>query len=136
MKRYSFLNDDDIYTAFSKLRNAFLAAQNGDEVDKILDGLLTFDEKIKIGRRILVAESIVAGIGVDEICSQLSVGKNTISSVSRALDANFDWYTLIEKRRKTVEKEYKKHSHREVGGSLLVHKKKVYTGFKRKDVKR
>lgn len=136
MNRYNFLKDEDIYEAFNKLRNAFLAAQNGVEVDKILNGLLTNDEKIKIGRRILIAEYIVAGIGIDEICSQLNVGKNTISNVTKALDDNFEWFGLIEKRRTVVEKEYRKHSHREVGGSLLVHKKREYTGFKRKDVKR
>ncbi len=136
MNRYNFLKDEEIYDAFNKLRNAFLAAKNGVEVEKILNGLLTNDEKIKIGRRILIAEYVASGIGIDEISSRLNVGKNTISKVSKALNDDFEWFSLIERRRMVVEKEYKKHSYREVGGSLLVHKGKEYTGFKRKNVKR
>lgn len=136
MRRYNFLEQDDVYDAFNKLRNAFLAANDREEVDKILNGLLTFDERIKIGRRILVAEYIIAGIGVDEISKILSVGKNTIASVGRALLENPDCFKLIEKRTERVEKEYKSKKYKKVGGSQLVFKKKIYTGFKRKNVKR
>ena|SRR3989344_2437154 len=136
MRRYEFLQQDDVYEAFNKLRNAFLAAKDGEEVEKILNGLLTFDERIKIGRRILVAEYIVAGIGIDEISKILSVGKNTIASVGRALLENPDCFKLIEKRAEKVEQEYKSKKYKKVGGSQLVFKKKVYTGFKRKNVKR
>ena len=136
MRRYNFLEQDDVYDAFNKLRNAFLAANDGEEVDKILNGLLTFDERIKIGRRILVAEYIIAGIGVDEISKILSVGKNTIASVGRALSENPDCFKLIEKRAERVEKEYKSKKYKKCHGSQLVFKNKIYTGFKRKNVKR
>lgn len=136
MRRYDFLEQDEVFEAFNKLRNAFLAAKDGKEVDKILNGLLTFDERMKIGRRILVAEYILAGIGIDEISRILSVGKNTIASVSRSLSENPDCFKLIEKREEKVEKVYKNKRYKKVGGSQLVIKKKVYTGFTRKKVER
>lgn len=136
MRRYNFLQQDDVFESFNKLRNAFLAAKNGEEVDKILNGLLTLDERIKIGRRILVAEYIIAGVKIEEISTILSVGKNTIASVSRALSENPECFKLIEERGKKVESEYKRKSHRMVGASTMILKRREYTGFKRKNVKR
>lgn len=136
MRRYRFLTKDDIYDAFNRLRDAFLAAKNGDEVEEIINGLLTHDEKLKIGRRILVAEYLKDGIKIHEIAKLLKVGKNTIITVARSLDLNSNFFDLIDKRREKVEKEYQKRRYRLVGGPKLVFKKKEYTGFKRKDVER
>lgn len=136
MRRYKFLTKEDIYDAFNRLRDAFLAAKNGEEVENIIKGLLTHDEKLKIGRRILIAESLREGLGIDEIAKTLKVGKNTIMSVAKKLDENSIFLDLIDKRRKTVESTYQKRKYRLVGGSQLVFKKKEYTGFRRKDVER
>lgn len=136
MRRYKFLTKDDIYDAFNRLRDAFLAAKNGDEVEEIIKGLLTHDEKLKIGRRILVAEYIKEGLGIDEIAKTLKVGKNTIMNVAKKMDENSIFLDLIAKRRKKVESEYNSRKYRLIGGSKLVFKKKEYTGFKRKDVNR
>ena len=46
MRRYRFLEKEEIFDALNKLRNAFLAARDGDEVEEIINGLLTFDEKM------------------------------------------------------------------------------------------
>lgn len=135
MRRYRFLTKDDIYEALNRLRDAFLAAKNGNEVEEIINGILTYDEKLKIGRRILIAEYIRSGIGFDQIARTLKVGKGTIVSVMKNLD-NPTWFDLIEKRGEKVEETYQKRKHRLVGGSTLVFKKKEYTGFKRKDVTR
>lgn len=136
MRRYKFLTKEDIYDAFNRLRDAFLAAKNGSEVEEIIKGLLTHDEKLKIGRRILVAEYLREGMGIDEIAKTLKVGKNTIMSVAKKLDENSISFDLIDKRRKTVENAYQKKKYRLVGGPQLVFKKKEYTGFRRKDVGR
>lgn len=136
MRRYKFLTKDDVYDAFNRLRDAFLAAKNGDEVEEIIKGLLTHDEKLKIGRRILVAEQVREGLGIDEIAKTLKVGKNTIMSVARKLDENSLFLDLIDKRKEKVENEYGRRKYRLIGGSKLIFKKKEYTGFKRKDVKR
>ncbi|OGH19285.1 MAG: hypothetical protein A2868_04090 [Candidatus Levybacteria bacterium RIFCSPHIGHO2_01_FULL_40_15b] len=136
MRRYKHLDKRDIYEAFNELRNAFLAARDGTEVDKITDGLLTHDEKLKIGRRILIAQWLISGFGIEEIRKQMKVGKNTIMHISRRLEKYRECFELIERRGKTVEKEYEKKAYRSVGGSQLVFKRKEYAGFKRKNVKR
>lgn len=136
MRRYKFLTKEDIYDAFNRLRDAFLAAKNGDEVEEIIKGLLTHDEKLKIGRRILVAEYLKEGMGIDEIAKALKVGKNTIMSVARKLDENSMFLELIRQRKRKVEKEYSKKKYNFIGSSKLIFKKREYTGFKRKDVER
>lgn len=136
MRRYIFLQKEDIYEALDRLRDAFLAAKDGSEVEEIIKGILTQDEKLRIGRRIITAEYIKAGINVDQISRTLKVGRNTIMRVARALEENPKSFELVERRRNTVEKEYSKRKHRSTGGSQIVFKGKEYTGFKRKDVKR
>ncbi|MBI2028336.1 MAG: hypothetical protein HYT07_01880 [Candidatus Levybacteria bacterium] len=136
MRRYKFLTKELIYEAFNRLRDVFLAAKDGNEVDEIINGLLTHDEKMKIGRRIIIAEYIKSGIHIEEIVKELKVGKNTIFSVMRQLDNRPIAFELIEKRGKKVEKEYKEKKYRSIGGSQLVFKKREYTGIKRTDIKR
>lgn len=136
MRRYRFLEKEDIYEALNRLRDSFLAAKNGDEVEKIINCLLTSDERLKIGRRVIIAESLHSGLTIDEISKLLKVGKNTILHVSRLLDQHPEGFELIERRRKVVEKTYKNNAYKNVGGSGLVFKRKVYTGFTRKDVNR
>jgi len=136
MRRYKFLQKEDIYTALNRLRDAFLAAKNGTEVEEIINGLLTHDERLKIGRRILVAQYLKAGIKFEDITKQLKVGRNTIVSVMKSLDEHGDFLDLINKRAQKVEKEYKKRKYNLIGSSMLIHKKKEYSGFQRKDVER
>src|SRR3989338_1960253 len=120
MRRYKFLTKDDIYDAFNRLRDTFLAAKNGDEVEEIIKGLLTHDEKLKIGRRILVAKCLKEGMGIDEIAKTLKVGKNTIMTVAKKLDENSLFLDLIDKRRSKVEDNYKRKKYRLIGGPQLV----------------
>lgn len=136
MRRYKRLDQRDVFETFNELRNAFLAAKDGTEVDKITDGLLTHDEKLKIGRRILIAQWLISGFGIEEISREMKVGKNTVMHVSRRLEKYRECFELIARRGKLVEKEYENKSYRQTGGSQLVFKRKEYTGFKRKDVKR
>ena len=136
MRRYRFLEKEGIYEALNRLRNAFLAARNGTEVEMIINGLLTSDERLKIGRRIIVAEYLREGFTVEEIIRLLKVGKNMIQHVSRLLDKNQDWFDLIKRRSEIVEKEYKSKKFNMVGGPKLVFKRKEYSGFSRKDIKR
>lgn len=136
MRRYKFLQKEDIYEALDRLRDAFLAAKNGEEVEEIIKGLLTTDEKLKIGRRIIVAEYLREGMGIDGIAKALKVGKNTIMSVAKKMDENSIFLDLINKRREKVEGEYNRKKYRFIGGSKLIFKKREYTGFKRKDVGR
>lgn len=136
MRRYRFLKKEDIFQSLNRLRDAFLAAKDGNEVEEIISGILTTDEKLKIGRRIIIAEYLKAGFPFEEISKILKVGKNTIVSVIKKLDEHPDFFDLIDKRRSKVESEYHRKKYREVGGSKLIFKKKEYTGLKRKDIKR
>lgn len=136
MRRYKFLKKEDIYEALNRLRDAFLAAKDGNEVEEIMNGLLSTDEKLKIGRRILVAEYLKAGMKFETIVKTLKVGKNTIISVMKNLENYPDFIELINKRTHKVEKEYSKKKYNLIGASKLVYKKKTYSGFKRKDVQR
>jgi len=136
MRRYQFLPKDSVYEALNKLRDAFLAAKDGSEVDQIIYGLLTHDERVKIGRRILIAECLEIGMNLREITDMLKVGKNTVASVIKTLENDSTYFALIMQRSKKVTKEYTNKKYREIGGVSLVHKAKQYTGFKRKDVKR
>ncbi|PIR78745.1 MAG: hypothetical protein COU26_04890 [Candidatus Levybacteria bacterium CG10_big_fil_rev_8_21_14_0_10_36_30] len=133
--RYKFLTEKDEYEIFNLVRNAFLSAHNGRDVEKIINALLTTDERIKIGRRIKIAEMMILGTTGEDIMGTLHVGRNSVTLVSKHLDRYQEGFELILKRQKKVEKAYKEKAHRLSGGSRLILKKKRYTGFKRKDVK-
>lgn len=118
------------------VRNAFLAAKNGRDVEEILNAILTTDEIIKVGRRIQIANMLASGISGQEIKIILSVGRDTITVVAKHLAKYPVGFKLIYQRGKKVEKVYKDKISRKVGGSQLVFKKREYTGFTRKEVKR
>src|SRR3970282_146060 len=51
MRRYKFLGEDSVFAALNKLRTSFFAANDGLQVDEIIKGILTYDERMKIGRK-------------------------------------------------------------------------------------
>jgi len=135
-RRYKFLDKESRFSALNKVRHAFLAAKNGEEVDTIIGAILTSDEKTKVGRRIEIAQHLLEGETFDEIRLGLKVGKDTVSKVEKLLSKNRVGFDLIFNREEKVEKEYKDKAYEETGSSKLLHKRIVYTGFRRKDVKR
>lgn len=134
--RYKFLSKQDVFDALNKLRIALLAAKDGEEVETIIKGVLSFDERMKIGRRIQIAQMIIDGFGHEEIRKTLKVGSSTIVWVNKNLAQNPECFKYINRREKQIEDEYAKKAYKQSGGSKLVFKKTNYTGFKRKDVKR
>lgn len=136
MRRYKFLTKEDIYEALNEVRDAFLAAKDGNEVNEIMSFMLTTEEKIRLGRRVLLAKYLELDLTLDEIYKMLKVGKSTVQFVTRRAHLHPIGLELIRKRGKKVEDEYQRRKFREVGGSQLVFKRKEYTGLKRKDVKR
>jgi Trp operon repressor len=136
MGRYTFLIKDSVYSALNRVRDAFLAAKNGEDVEQIMKGILTFDERLKIGRRIQIAESLLAGESISEIISNLNVGRSTVAFVSRNLQEYERCFQIIVERKRKVEQEYKAKKFKKSGGSKLVFKKKGHSGFTRKDVSR
>lgn len=134
--RYNFLDKKEEYEITNLVRDAFLTAKDGHDVSDVINGLLTTDEKIKIGRRIQVAFMILSGSSGEEIKESLHVGRNTITLVSKHLANYPKCFELLNTRRKKVEKTYKEKAFRKIGGSTLVFKRKEYIGFTRKDIKR
>jgi len=136
MSRYSFLGNDEIYEALNRLRDAFLAANDGNEVTEIMNGLLTDDEKIRIGRRIIIADALRNDHKYKSIVSISNTGYTTVAWVAKQINAFPKCFELILKRRRKMEKEYRKKQYKKQGGSLLIFKKRVYSGAKRSDIKR
>ena len=136
MRRYKFLTKKDVYVALNKLRAAFLAAKDGSEVDEIIMGLLTNDERLKIGRRIQIAAALNSKVTYREICKALKVGIQTVSFVDSRMKLRPKCYELIDLREYKVKKEYKEKSVDILGGSKTIFKRRIYTGFKHRDVKR
>lgn len=136
MRRYDFLLKHEVYEALNKARDALLAAKDGNDVNELLEGLFTDEERLKIGRRIQIAEQIRLGSTYDEIIEDLHVGVGTINTVYKNLNSHPRCFKLIFERSNKVEKVYKDKRYRLVGGSQLVFKKKEYTGITRKDIKR
>ena len=120
----------------NRLRASFLAAKDGSDVEEIIKAILTHDERMKIGRRIQIAELIKQGVLYRQIAKELKVGLTTVLLVARKLDQNPTGYELIMDREEKVEKEYRRKAYEKTGGSKTIYKKKVYMGFTRKDVKR
>ncbi len=83
-----------------------------------------------------IAAMLVNGFSGEEIMKILTVGRNTVTLVSKHLASYKTGFESIALRNKKVEKVYKEKSIRKVGGSQLVFKKREYTGFTRKEVKR
>lgn len=134
--RYKFLTTRDEYEVTNLVRDAFLSAKNGQDVNSVINGLLTTDEMIKIGRRIQIASMLRGGSTGDEIKDFLKVGKDTITLVAKHLARYPECFELISERKRKMEKEVESKKYKKHGGSTLWHKKKEYTGFTRKDVKR
>lgn len=136
MRRYKFLAKEGFYQALNKLRAAFLAAKDGTEVEEIIKGILTSDERVKIGRRIQIAQMLQDGRTYEEIKDALKVGLTTINTVEKQTRAHPQGFALIDQREDKVESEFHARAYRKVGGSTRVFKKTVYTGFSRKNVLR
>ncbi len=136
MRRYKYVDKEDIFASWNKLRNALLAAKDGSEVDSIMRALFTEEERFQLGRRIQIAECLKAGMTIIEICDVLKAGNSTIVHISRRLEKYPEGFELISKRHKKVEVEYEKGRYSKEGGSKKVFKKKTYTGLTRKDIKR
>lgn len=116
MRRYGFLTKNDTYEALNRLRDAFLAAKDGNEVNELVNGLLTPDEKIRIGRRILIAEALQADEKYKEISQISNVGYSTILWVSRQL-INFPLcFQLLSKRKQYLDRKFHEKKYRKVGG--------------------
>jgi len=125
-----------VFEALNKLRTAFLAAKDGSEVDEIIKGILTSDERIKIGRRILISQLLNTDATYEEIRKNFKIGKQTILHVQKLKDKYPKCFELINNREEKVEEEYHKKAYELVGHTRSLQRFPSYTGFKRSKVKR
>src|SRR3989344_5209141 len=119
-RRYKFLDKESRFSAVNNLRNALLAAKNGEEVDKIINAIFTSDEKLKVGRRIDIAWLLKSGETFDNIKSILKVGKATVSRVEKQMVGSKEGFGLIFKRGEKVEKEFKDKAYVKKGPSMVL----------------
>lgn len=105
-------------------------------MNEIIKGILTNDERMKIGRRIQIAQLLREGITYREIKEELKVGIDTILLVEEKLNQSKTWFDLIMFRENKVEKVYRNKRFRTIGGSTKIFKQSEYTGFTRKNVQR
>ena len=136
MRRYSFLEKESVYEALNKLRAAFLAAKNGSEVEEIIMGILTHDERMKIGRRLQISQMLQKDISYQEIKNLLKVGSTTIVQVDKLLDTHPLCYELINKREQKVEAIFKRKAFEMAGNPKSAFKTRIRTKFSRKEVGR
>ena len=136
MRRYKYVSKENVFDALNKLRAAFLAAKDGCEVEEIIKGILTYDERMKIGRRIQIANMLLDDKTHDEIANKLKVGSTTINLVSKLISNHPGCIKLINLREEKVEYEFQVKAFEKSGNPKRVFRPTVYTGFKRKDVMR
>lgn len=136
MRRYKFLDKDGVYKALNKLRSAFLAAKDGKEVDELIKGILTPDERLKIGRRILVSQCIDEEFTYNQIRQTLRVGRQTVIEVQKAKNNHPKCFELLSKREDKVETEFGEKAYKMTGNPKRFQKFPSYTGYKRSDVER
>ena len=97
---------DALYTAASTVRGR-------DAVKLFLRDLLTQSERIMLGRRIIIARMLIAGISHEDIRRRLRVGKGTVMRVQQWLEDQFPGF---EKAIAKMEKEYASRTRRSTKG--------------------
>jgi uncharacterized protein YerC len=78
MSRYASFPKDLVFNALNRLRSSFLAAKDGNDVEEIINGVLTYDERMKIGRRIEIANMLLDGCVYENIEEKFLLTKRCI----------------------------------------------------------
>ncbi|OGG44001.1 hypothetical protein A2841_03785 [Candidatus Kaiserbacteria bacterium RIFCSPHIGHO2_01_FULL_48_10] len=79
------LTDKDRIETLDALYTAATAMRGRDAVKLFLRDLLTEDEQVMLGRRILIAQQLLTGATYDAIALKMHVGHDTIQRVHRWL---------------------------------------------------
>lgn len=109
----------------SKLKASFLTANDTDDVNSIIKGILTPDEQIKVGRRIQIAELYFEGKTYFDISKRLSVGQTTVLNVVKQITKNENCYRAILNKDLEIKYKIKKAKNKKVGSSKLVFKRRL-----------
>lgn len=71
-----------------------------EEAKNFFKDLLSLSEVVMLSRRVQIAKMLLGGFGYDDIAKNLRVGKTTVNSVEKWLNAGFGGYKEILKRHK------------------------------------
>ncbi len=104
-RRAKELSDKERTETLDALYTAAGTIKSREAAKAFLRDLLTESERIMLGRRILIARALIAGMTHDEIVVKYKVGKDTTMKISRWLDDQLPGY---EKVIADLESEYKK----------------------------
>lgn len=126
-RRYKNIPQDSLSKALGKLRAAFLTPKNTKQVETIIYGILTHDERMKIGRRIQIAEMLLEGETYYNIAQKLNVGQTTIINVARQVGKSPECYKLIVSKEVEIKRKIKKKRNSKKGSSTLIFKKRAYS---------
>ena len=90
--RSNRLTETQRIETFDALYTAAGSVKGRDKMKMFLRDLLTESERIMLGRRILIARSLLKGTTYEEIASTLSVGSDTVSKVEHWLEDQIPGY--------------------------------------------
>ena len=80
---------------------AYKEASSAESETQSVTSLLTQKEQVKIGRRILIAQAILAGKTRYEVNEHIQVSPNTFAQVRRWLEKEMTQYTSAQTLKKT-----------------------------------
>lgn len=115
-KEQNIETHDALYTAAGSLRGR-------NAMKLFLRDLLTPSERVMLGRRILIAQRLLAGASYRRISKNLKVGKATIERVHRWLQDQLPGY---EQALKGMEKEFKNRHIRHESRTIFANLKRKY----------
>lgn len=94
-KRVKELSEQERIETLDALYTAAGTIKGRDSAKSFLRDLLTESERIMLGRRILIARALLAGLTHDEIVGRYKVGKDTIAKIARWLEDQLPGYEQV-----------------------------------------
>ncbi|MBU6310369.1 hypothetical protein KGO06_00340 [Patescibacteria group bacterium] len=107
---------DALYTAASTLKGR-------DATKRFLKDLLTTSERVMLGRRILIARDLLAGVSRNEIMARMRVGPDTVYRVQQWLDDTMPGYEDVVEEMNKAHEARRKPKHPEWGTFAYLKKK-------------
>ena len=89
------LSDEERIETLDALYTAAGTIKGRNAAKEFLRDLLTENERIMLGRRILIARALLSGATHDQIVERYGVGKDTIGKISHWLDDQLPGYETV-----------------------------------------
>lgn len=98
-KMFEQLNKKEQEETLQRLFTAASTIKNKNQTEQFLKEILTHSEQLMLGRRIWIAQLLLAGYTQQEIGQKLQAGPNTIRRVGKWLDEKLPGYADAIKRK-------------------------------------